>query len=157
MTRDLTKTVKEPQREDIRTTLQFQIGLLFKGLVRKLNNELTRERVPVMAEQVPVLLIVYFHGKPMTQTDIATLAQRDRASIQRSVQVLQKDGFLAIESDILDKRKSVITLTTSGRYIAEKIQSMVVTFNEQILNTLAPDEAATLFRLLNKVALLVED
>jgi len=142
--------------EDIKGTLQFRLGSVTKMIFKKMNSELTLEGIPVLAEQVPILMVVYFKEQPITQQDIANLLQKDKAGIQRSVQVLSKDGFLKIESDIEDKRKNLISLTSSGKFVCEKIQALAMAFNNQIMDHFTAEERKTFMSFLDRIAAIVE-
>ena len=143
-------------REDIKSTLQFRLGSVTKMIFRKMNSELTLEGIPVLAEQVPILMVVYFKEQAITQQDIANLLQKDKAGIQRSVQVLSKDGFLKIESDIEDKRKNLISLTSSGKFVCEKIQALAIAFNNQIMDHFTAGERKMFMSFLDRIATIIE-
>ena len=86
-------------KEDMKNSLQFKLGVVTKIVFKKMNAQLVQEGIPVLAEQLPILMVVYFQEHAMTQQDIANVLQKDKAGIQRSVQTLHKDGFLKIESE----------------------------------------------------------
>jgi len=143
-------------REDLKNTLQFKLGNVARMIFKKLNSELSQEGIPVLAEQVPILMIVYFKEQSITQQDIANVLQKDKAGIQRSVQTLHKDGFLKIESDIEDKRKNLISLTASGKFVCEKIQTLAMNFNNQIMEHFTDQERNTFLSFLNRVSMIIE-
>jgi DNA-binding MarR family transcriptional regulator len=143
-------------REDMKETLPFMLGNVSRLVFRKLNAALTQEGIPVLAEQLPILMIVYFQEHALTQQDIANLLQKDKAGIQRSIQTLNKDGFLKIESDLEDKRKNMISLTASGKFVCEKVQALAMTFHNQIMENFTTEEKATLKSLLGRIASIIE-
>jgi DNA-binding MarR family transcriptional regulator len=146
----------ENLREELRNSLQFKLGAVTKVVFKKMNSELVNEGIPVLAEQLPILMVVYFQVQPMTQQDIANILQKDKAGIQRSVQTLKKDGFLKIESDIEDKRKNLISLTPSGKFVCERIQALAITFNNQIMEHFSEEERKTFIGFLNRVLTVIE-
>jgi len=143
-------------REDIKGTLQFRLGNVTRMVFKKMNSELTLEGIPVLAEQVPILMVVYFKEQAITQQDIANILQKDKAGIQRSVQVLSKDGFLKIESDIEDKRKNLISLTSSGKFVCEKVQALAMAFNNQIMEHFTDEERKTFLSFLDRIESIIE-
>ncbi|CAG5012892.1 hypothetical protein DYBT9275_05271 [Dyadobacter sp. CECT 9275] len=143
-------------RQEMKDTLQFKLGNVTRLVFKKMNSELVQEGIPVMAEQVPILMVVYFKEHDITQQDIANVLQKDKAGIQRSVQTLTKDGFLRIESDIEDKRKNIISLTASGKFVCEKIQALAISFNNQIMEHFTEEERITFLSFLNRVAGIIE-
>ncbi|HWV30453.1 MAG TPA: hypothetical protein VN038_12390, partial [Dyadobacter sp.] len=77
-------------REELKNSLQFKLGAVTKTVFKKMNAELVNEGIPVLAEQLPILMVVYFQEQARTQQDIANILQKDKAGIQRSVQTLHK-------------------------------------------------------------------
>lgn len=150
------KDCKINLQKDVRDSLQFKLGNVARQVFRKMNSELSVEGIPVLAEQMPILMVVYFKESDMTQQDIANVLQKDKAGIQRSVQSLNKDGFLKIESDIVDKRKNLISLTASGRYVCEKVQALMMKFNNQIMENFSEQESKLFLSFLDRVASVFE-
>ncbi|MCF2520303.1 MarR family winged helix-turn-helix transcriptional regulator [Dyadobacter sp. CY351] len=136
----------------MKNSLQFKLGVVTKIVFKKMNAQLVQEGIPVLAEQLPILMVVYFQEHAMTQQEIANLLQKDKAGIQRSVQTLHKDGFLKIESDIEDKRKNLITLTPSGKFVCERIQAMVIAFDNRVMEHFTDEERKTFIGYLDRVA-----
>lgn len=139
-------------KEDMKNSLQFKLGVVTKIVFKKMNAQLVQEGIPVLAEQLPILMVVYFQEHAMTQQEIANLLQKDKAGIQRSVQTLHKDGFLKIESDIEDKRKNLVTLTPSGKFVCERIQAMVIAFDDRVMEHFTDEERKTFIGYLDRVA-----
>lgn len=144
-------------KEDMKNSLQFKLGIVTKIVFKKMNAQLVQEGIPVLAEQLPILMVVYFQEHAMTQQDIANVLQKDKAGIQRSVQTLHKDGFLKIESDIEDKRKNLVTLTASGKFVCERIQALVIAFDNQVMKHFTEEERKTFIGFLDRVASVVEE
>jgi DNA-binding MarR family transcriptional regulator len=63
------------------------------------------------------------------------------------VQTLHKDGFLKIESDIEDKRKNMVSLTASGKFVCERIQALVIAFDSQVMEHFSEEERQAVYRL----------
>lgn len=143
-------------RDDLKQTLPFMLGNVTRLVFKKLNSALTQEGIPVLAEQLPILMVVYFQEQTLTQQDIANVLQKDKAGIQRSIQTLNKDGFLKIESDLEDKRKNLISLTASGKFVCEKVQTLAMAFHNRIMENFSLEEKTTLTSLLERVATIIE-
>ncbi|MCF0049393.1 MarR family transcriptional regulator [Dyadobacter chenwenxiniae] len=140
----------------MKNSLQFKLGVVTKIVFKKMNAQLVQEGIPVLAEQLPILMVVYFQEHAMTQQDIANVLQKDKAGIQRSVQTLHKDGFLKIESDIEDKRKNLVTLTPSGKFVCERIQALVIAFDNRVMEHFTEEERKTFMGYLDRVAAIAE-
>ena len=143
-------------REEMRESLHVKLGNVTRLIFKKLNSELSLEGIPVLAEQLPVLMVVYFKEQEITQQDIANILQKDKSGILRSVQTLKKDGFLIIESDIEDKRKNLISLTASGKFVCEKIQALAIAFNNQIMEHFSEEERRMFLSMLDRITGIIE-
>jgi DNA-binding MarR family transcriptional regulator len=143
-------------RKEMRNSLHVKLGNVTRLIFKKLNSQLSLEGIPVLAEQVPVLMVVYFKESAITQQDIANILQKDKSGILRSVQTLKKDGFLTIESDVEDKRKNLISLTASGKFVCEKIQALAMAFNNQIMEHFSEQERETFVSMLNRITTIIE-
>ena len=143
-------------REEMRESLHVKLGNVTRLIFKKLNSELSLEGIPVLAEQLPVLMVVYFKEQEITQQDIANILQKDKSGILRSVQTLKKDGFLIIESDIEDKRKNLISLTASGKFVCEKIQALAIAFNNQIMEHFSEEERRMFVSMLDRITGIIE-
>ena len=143
-------------KDEMKNSLQFKLGLVTKTVFKRMNAQLVHEGIPVLAEQLPILMVVYFQEHAMTQQDIANVLQKDKAGIQRSVQTLHKDGFLKIESDIEDKRKNMVSLTASGKFVCERIQALVIAFDNQVMEHFTEEERKTFISYLDRVAAVIE-
>jgi len=56
----------------------------------------------------------------MSQQEIANLLQKDKSGIQRTIKTLERDGYLRVQQDDIDRRKNLIQLTAAGKHIMEK-------------------------------------
>jgi DNA-binding MarR family transcriptional regulator len=54
---------------------------------------------------------------PRSQTDLARLAHVENQTISRTLERLQREGFIARSLDERDRRRHVVTLTESGRSV----------------------------------------
>lgn len=144
-------------REVMKDSLPFKLGYVTKLVFKKLNSQLTTEGIPVKAEQLPILMVLYFGDHSLTQQDIANVLQKDKSGILRSVQTLQKDGFLKIENDIEDKRKNLVSLTPAGKFVCERVGSLAMSFNNHIMTQLSVEEQASCLSLLDRIAAIIEN
>jgi DNA-binding MarR family transcriptional regulator len=93
-------------------TLQAATYKMLKIFIRQ-------EKIPLKAEQLPVMMCIYDHGI-LCQQEIANAVFRDKSSIQRTVAKLEYYGFVEIRQN-MDKRKKSLVLSETGKAIAKKI------------------------------------
>jgi DNA-binding MarR family transcriptional regulator len=52
--------------------------------------------------------------KPRSQTDLARLARVENQTISRTLERLQREGFVERKADPSDRRRHIVTVTTAG-------------------------------------------
>lgn len=93
---------------------------------------------------VPLLLIVRL-GDGVHQVKVAQAAGLESPSLVRLLDQLCSAGFVCRSEDPLDRRAKALSLTTSGRALAEAIEGELVRLRQEVLADLpAADLEATL-------------
>lgn len=107
----------------------------------------------VAIEQRATLEIIKYEAD-VNQTMIAKLLGKDKTTISRSLNSLEKKGFIKRESDIEnDKRSNKIVLTSKGEDILEESFGEVTAFRENLNDKLSKKEHDILFDILDKLEL----
>lgn len=124
------------------------------GLVARLaNRELTKAGFSLQIEQLPVMFVTYFAGDDLlSQQEIANQLQKDKSGIQRSIRTLERDGYLRIVADNVDRRKNLIQLTPAGKLVVDKVIEAAEVIDGQVTNQLTTDEINTLLSTLRKIS-----
>ena len=61
----------------------------------------------------------------MTAKEITDVCEEDKAAISRSLDSLEKDGYISCESKTEKRYKSLISLTEKGRVIGAKVAEKI--------------------------------
>jgi DNA-binding MarR family transcriptional regulator len=126
-------------------------------LARKANRELTRLGFTLQIEQFPVLFIAYFSGEDLlSQQDIANFLQKDKSGIQRSIRTLERDGYLRIVADSVDRRKNLIRLTPAGKMVIEKALQTTDSMDQEVMSQLTADERDSFLRTMKKITAILD-
>ncbi|WP_229365931.1 MarR family winged helix-turn-helix transcriptional regulator [Fibrisoma montanum] len=126
-------------------------------MARKSNRELTRLGFTLQIEQFPILFIIYFsEDNLLSQQDIANMLQKDKSGIQRSIRTLERDGYLRIVSDDVDRRKNLIQLTPAGKLVVEKVIETAEVMDKQVTDQLSAEELASFLTTLRKITTILE-
>lgn len=106
----------------------------FTALIAKINRNIRRIKNLEMAEydlrssHVSVLYYLY-SAEGMTATDLCERCEEDKASISRTLDYLEANGYIICESKSAKRYKSPLILTekgqTVGRQIADKIDRVL--------------------------------
>jgi DNA-binding MarR family transcriptional regulator len=85
------------------------------------------------------------------QQDLANWTKRDKSSILRSIDSLEKIGLLKRSSADDDRRKNQLMLTEKGWRIAGEYRNIMYGVLEDIFTGISPEEIATLYGIMRKI------
>lgn len=150
--------IKEKVANQMGRLVGFNINHVAHLMARHINREFAKSGFTLQMEQMPVLFSVYFAtGGLLSQQEIANPLQKDKSGIQRTIRTLERDGYLRVQQDDVDRRKNLVQLTPAGKLIMEQILNTAKAFDHQLTNQLSADEVDTLLGLLKKVSASLEE
>lgn len=124
---------------------------------RKANRELVRSGFSLQLEQLPILFTIYFSGGDLlSQQEISNLLHKDKSGIQRSIRTLERDGYLRIVADEVDRRKNLIQLTPAGQLVVEKVIETAEVIDKQVTSQLTADELNSFLSTLRKITSILD-
>ena len=91
------------------------------------------------------LATVERHG-PLTPSEIATRERIQRPTVTRILSRLEEQGLIERTADLYDRRSSLVAVTDEGRELLDQLRTRKTAFLAARLETLEPDERATLER-----------
>ena len=106
----------------------------------------------IAIEQRATLEIIKFESN-VNQTTIANLLGKDKTTISRSLNSLEKKELIRKTEAIGDKRSNNIELTNAGEVILENTFDDVTSFRESLNKKLTPKEIEIFFKILDKLEL----
>lgn len=136
--------------------LKDSIGYRINKVANNINKELNQilSKYDIAVEQRATLEMIKFEEN-VSQTMIAQLLGKDKTTISRSLNSLEKKGLI-IKSEIQnDKRVNVIKLTPKGENILEQSQNDINTYRKKIHASLQTHETLFLFNCLDKIATVI--
>ena len=87
----------------------------------------------------------------ITQQEIGEKVFKDNASVTRIIVLLVKSGFLNRDLNPNDRRKTVLSVTASGKQVIDQVQTLVVQNRQKALEGVAQDE----LEILNKALRII--
>lgn len=112
---------------------------------------LCQARYGVSRREWRLIVVLARHG-PVLSSELADLAQLDRARTSRIVTALVDMKLIAREVIPSDRRQARVSLTAEGRALYDEFLPVVVELNRQLLLELAPEEIAQLDGLMDRLA-----
>lgn len=88
----------------------------------------------------------------MQQNEIAPFVFKDKASITRIVELLEKSGYLIKEPHKKDRRKLHLKVTQLGKQILIDVQSLIEKNRNHALENVSPEEIETMNTALIQIA-----
>ena len=136
--------------------LEKSIGFKINQTANKLNNKYNQllQEYDIAPEQRATLEIIKYETD-VNQTKIANILGKDKTTISRTLNTLEKKGFITKSQK--DKRTNLIEITLKGENILNNSSTKVNSFRKNLISKLNDDEVVNLILLLEKVAFSVEE
>jgi MarR family transcriptional regulator, organic hydroperoxide resistance regulator len=71
-----------------------------------------------------IIALHLLDGGPLSQTDLASRARVETQTMSRTIERLERQGFVARQPDPADRRRHVVTRTDAGRRAWEQTRSL---------------------------------
>lgn len=124
---------------EFENTLGRFIGRLKYLIYQELNKELKKSNLCITGEQFRLLTHLW-KKDGLTQQKVADLTYRNRGSITRMVDVLEKNGVIKRIEDKRDRRVNLIYLTDHGRELEVEAVKCVESIHEKITRDFTLEE-----------------
>lgn len=89
---------------------------------------------------------------PASQATVGRRAEMDRSDVVAALNELEADGLVERAPDPDDGRRKIVTITDAGRRRLKKLDEVVGSVQEQLLEPLSAAERAQLLSLLGRIA-----
>lgn len=135
-------------------TLKNSIAYRFIRGANSINKTINTKLKPfdIAIEQRVTLEIIKFKTN-VNQTSIASLLGKDKTTVSRSLNSLEKKGLIKRTETLGDKRSNNIELTYEGEEILENTISEVESFRESLNQKLNKEEIKAFFKIIDKLEL----
>ncbi len=125
----------------------------FTVLINRISRNIRRIKNHEMAAyqlrsaHVSCLYYLYVSGG-LTATELCERCEEDKASISRSLDYLETNGYLTCEAKSTKRYRSPLVLTEKGTEVGKKIADKINGVLDEISSGLAEEERVTLYRSL---------
>ena len=135
----------------LKDSIAYRLIRSSNSVVNSLNKILSAYDIAI--EQRATLEIIKYEPN-VNQTKIAQLLGKDKTTISRSLNSLEKKELITRESDTQnDKRSNKIKLTKKGERILEETLPYVNDFRERLNSKISEKEHKLFFEILDKLEL----
>lgn len=118
--------------------------------IRKIKNQEMAE-YNLRSSHISCLYYLYL-SKSLTATELCERCEEDKATISRSLDFLENNGYLVCESKNVKRYKSPLKLTDKGAEVAKKIADKISYFLEKISVELTEEERLQFYKYLTLIS-----
>lgn len=123
----------------------------------KINQCLSKDLMKFdIAPEQRVILEVVDRNNKISQNELSQFLKKDKTTVSRTLDVIEKKGYIVRKYTNKDKRIKFITLTSFGKEALDKTEEMVTSFRKKTLNNFSKEEIDTFFGFLEKLTLNIE-
>jgi DNA-binding MarR family transcriptional regulator len=98
------------------------------------------------------VLATLHDSPPLTISQLAHEVLSKQPTVTKLVQRMCEQGWLALQADAADQRRTLVTVTASGRRLVRPLVDRARRHESAVLSALAPGEKSALKQLLSKLA-----
>ena len=129
----------------------------FTVLISNINRFIRKIKTEEMVEfnlKSPHVSCLYYLLKmgSLTAKELCDICQEDKASLSRSIDYLETNGYLVCDSNLKKRYKSPLTLTTEGKKIAEIISQKIDSILNLASNGLDDSDRSILYQSLQLIS-----
>ncbi|MEP9386823.1 MarR family transcriptional regulator [Mesorhizobium sp. KR9-304] len=147
------KVLKLVQAElpDERYRLQEQIGFVLRKAHQRHLAIFAARIADLTPPQFAALAKLADVGET-SQNQLGTLIAMDAATVKGVIDRLKARGLVELTRHDIDRRRLMVSLTAEGRATVGRLIPLAETITAETLAPLSPKEAATLLKLLSRIA-----
>jgi len=128
----------------------------FTVLIAKISRNIRRIKNIEMAEydlRAPHISCLYYLyiSNGMTATELCERCEEDKATISRSIDYLETNGYLTCETKSAKRYKAPLVLTEKGREVGEQILKKVNRVLDEVSAGLTEEERIAFYRSLASI------
>jgi DNA-binding MarR family transcriptional regulator len=98
------------------------------------------------------VLATLHDGEPLTVSQLAHEVLSKQPTVTKLVQRMGEQGWLALQSDPTDQRRTLVSVTPAGRRLVKPLVAQAREHEDRMLRSLGATEKAALRQLLAKLA-----
>ena len=125
-------------KDGISESFFFQIHRIKRTIFRHTNALMNEAGITLQLEQLPIIMILQRNN--FSQRELSDMTMRDKSSILRSINALEKKALVAVQKDKKDKRKNIVSLTEEGTDLAKNIRILMKKAEDEVLSVFSAEE-----------------
>ena len=139
-----------PHRYKVRESLGFLTGVAYRAINRRLLHNFKEAGHEITNEQFGILVQLWCTDR-LTQMELSIRTGKDKPSVSRLLNHLEKKGYIERREDPEDKRNNRIHLTQKGKQLEEPSLELALKTLKEALKGVDEKELAITKKVLEKV------
>lgn len=136
---------------DINKTVAPWIGKTTKMMDCYISEVLHQNELSITKQQWLLLKILNQHNKGMVQNDLAFITNRNKASLTRLINVMEKNNLVKRIPSKNDFRKNLIHLTTQGKQLYHECNPILLKSIKKIQENISQKELDVFIKTIKKI------
>lgn len=136
--------------KQVDNSIGYLVGRTSRSIIKRLSKKFVAAGFDITYEQWSILVHLFNHDG-LSQQELSLMAVKDKASITRLVNALEKKNVVLRINDQLDKRSRLIYLTNKAKEFKKALIAVVEEMTREAQAGIAPEEMDACKATLNKI------
>ena len=132
-------------------TIAPWLGKTYKLMNMYISDIIHKQHINVTKEQWIVLKTLLEEKNGIIQNDLAYITNRNKASLTRLINVMEKNDLVTRISSKEDARKKKVFITNKGQELFLKMKPLMLQSVKTIQEGISPEEIETLIKIMSKI------
>lgn len=111
---------------------------------------LRQQAVPLTPEQFLLIDLLWNHGE-MSQQQLADMMQKDKNSVTKLVDAIERKGFVVRRQNVNDRRSNTLVLTEKAELLKNEAKTKGISILDAMLEGISEEELRTFLVTLHKL------
>ena len=130
--------------------IAVELNLTGCKLKQFMASKLRQEDVPLTPEQFLLIDLLWNQG-PMSQQKLADQMQKDKNSVTKLVDAIERKGFVVRQQNALDRRSNILVLTEKAQQLKDGAKKKGISILDEMLDGISEEELCALLVTLRKL------
>lgn len=130
--------------------IAVELNLTACKLKQFIASKLRQKDVPLTPEQFLLIDLLWNHGS-MSQQQLADQMQKDKNSVTKLVDAIERKGFVVRQQNALDRRSNTLVLTEKALELRDGAKQKGISILDEMLDGISETELRAFLATLNKL------
>ena len=131
--------------------IAVELNLTGCKLKQFIASKLRQQDVPLTPEQFLLIDLLWNQG-PMSQQQLADQMQKDKNSVTKLVDAIERKGFVVRQQNALDRRSNTLVLTEKALELRDGAKQKGISILDEMLDGISETELRAFLATLNKLS-----